>query len=484
MSTPNFLINSYINDCNGDCEQLCKVLFKQGILSKQYSDDNNLMIVYNKFDDSNMTDLKRECRSLVLDMTTLKIKAYSCETPLLNFDRSKLQDTQTIINECYEGTLLSVFYHNDEWYVSTRRCLRSTLSVYNIDPSNVTKSHYQMFEEVLGKAGFANFDNFSRTLDVTKSYYFVLIHHENKHIIDYTSKFEIDYGFLCLVSIKDADMVEQNLYESIVPFISEYIFLPKKYDSIDEFITLNNQNKYDKPPCDEGLVVKIYSPETCKYTLHKLQTDAYKLALAVGNGQNMYKGLIHLYQTNRLVDYFNQNPTSSFIKIINPLNTYETFFSTGVVDSTFKVCTSELFELFKILWSLKTGKSQNKELYELLPNVYKEMMYGIRGLYYKKKAILFENTNDKTSEELRNSHLTINDIYSFLKKLPIDTLIDFLKLRRLMFNWVSVDKTSVIKEFGKVSALCNSLHLKQCAIFTNKLHPNITYSDFPSTKKE
>ena len=107
-------------------------------------------------------------------------------------------------------------------------------------------------------------------------------------------------------------------------------------------------------------------------------------------------------------------------------------------------------------------------------------MYGIRGIYFMKKALFFDNT----IEGPKNTHLTINDIYNYLKKLPVESLIDFLRARKLMFNWVSNDKTfKSIVEFGNVSGLCNRSQLKQCAIFTNKLHPNVTFNDFPSTKK-
>ena len=61
-----------------------------------------------------MTELKRECRSLVLDKT-FKIKSYSCETPLMKFNRDELNDKYQI-TQCYEGTLLSLFMHNDKWY--------------------------------------------------------------------------------------------------------------------------------------------------------------------------------------------------------------------------------------------------------------------------------------------------------------------------------------------------------------------------------
>lgn len=483
MNKPQFLINSYLDNCKGDCDQLCKDLFEQGVLSKQYNEDG-LILIYHKFDDYVITDLKRECRSLVIDKATLKIKAYSCEEPILNVEKENIPTTSIkYIHKCYEGTLLSVFNHNQKWYVSTRRCLNSNLSTFTTSDLNMPKSHYKMFEEVLLKAGYSDFDNFCSCLDVTKSYYFVLIHHENKHIIDYSYKFDSHYMCLYLISIKDSEMVELDIYEDSLPFISKYIFLPEQLESIDDFTSLNNKNSYASSLQDEGIIVKVFSPETLKCALYKLQTDKYRFEMIVGNDRNMFKGLIHLYQTNKLIDYFNQNPYSNLVKIVNPINIDESYFTVGVIDSAFKVCTSELLELLKITFSLKTGKSQNKELYDLLPKEYKTMLYAIRGLYYKKKAILFLNTKEKTTDEFRNSHISINDIYNYLKKLPVDVFIDFLRIRKLMFNLVNFDRTNTILiQFGKISMLCNKVQLKQCAIFTSVLHPKITKSDFPNTK--
>jgi hypothetical protein len=482
MSIPNFLINSYIKDCNNNCELFCKNIFKEGIMTKQLEEEN-LVLIYNKFDDHHMSELKRECRSLILDKNTLEIKAYSCETPHLVQNKDLLLKENNIINMCYEGTLLSIFNHNNKWYVSTRRCLNSSNSIFNTG-ENVLKSHYQMFEEVLLKTEYNNFENFSKCLDSTKSYYFVLIHHENKHIIDYSYKFDFNYCKLCLISIRDNNMFELDIYDKSLSFVCDNIFLPERFDSIDEFIRINELNKYDGNVKDEGIIIKVLIPETNKYSLYKLQTDSYKLQIVIGNDKNMYKGLIHLYQNNKITEYFLQNPNSNFIKIVNPLNTYESFYSTGIIDSIFKVFTSEIFELFKLICSLKTGKCQNKELYEILPKEYKNIIYDIRGIYFKKKAKLFENTNEKTGEELRKSHLTINDIYNHLKNIHVDRIVNFLKARKLMNNWINFDKTnSLLVEFSKISSLCNKVHIKQTSILTNKLFPEITFSDFPETKK-
>jgi hypothetical protein len=189
---------------------------------------------------------------------------------------------------------------------------------------------------------------------------------------------------------------------------------------------------------------------------------------------NIYKGFIYLYQNNKLQNYFD-TMQSNLIKICNPLKTTESFYTTGIIDSVFKVCTSELFELFKMICSLKTGENQNKELYDKLSKEYKDMIYHIRGIYYKNKGLMI----DKKAGD-RKYYLTINDIYNYLKQVPVNVIMEFLLARKLMFNWVNIDQTNQeLMLFSKVSEHCEKINIKQCDIFTFKLHPDISPTDVP-----
>ena len=182
MNTPQYLITDYLNKSfseGADLEALRKTLFEKGVFTKDYLEDG-LMLLYHKFDCPVKTELERECRSLIIDRSTLKIKSYSCETPRTNkegMDYLISHSTELqLINPCYEGTFLSVFFHNDKWYVSTRRCLDSRESIFKELDDSESISHYDMFEEIVKKAGYADFSEFSKLLDTSKSYYFVLIH--------------------------------------------------------------------------------------------------------------------------------------------------------------------------------------------------------------------------------------------------------------------------------------------------------------------
>jgi len=495
MNTPKFLITSYFNSEEINLEQLRKTLYEKGVLSKDYPEEG-LILLYHKFESPIYSDLERECRSLIIDRNTLKIKSYSCETPKLNKEGMEYliahSNEPTIINPCYEGTYLSVFKHNNKWYVSTRRCLNSNESIFNPNENQDPKSHFDMFDEILKKDGYSGFSEFSSKLDENKSYYFVLIHHLNKHFIDYSQTFGTNYGKICLTSIRDSNMNELNIYEDKPTFLTENIFMAEKMDTMDIFANSNKMTKYDESLTSEGVIVRIWNTEMNKYNLIKLQNINYQFYQVIGPEKNIFKGLIYLYQNDKLMEYFQNNPnTINIKKIVNPLNTSESYDTIGMVDAVFKVCTSELFELFKVLWSIKNGKHQNKDLYELLPKEYKDLMFAIRGLYYKKKAIfinkqkLKENENDINLTDIKNTHLKINDIYNYLKSQPTDNIVAFLRMRKLMLNWIKSETSNIhLQEFNKTSLHCDKVLLKLSAIFTYKLYPNIMPNDLPPFQKK
>lgn len=465
MSSPIFLIT---NSLNGSLDDLRKRLLDKGILTKDYIDDG-LMLLYHKYDTPISSELERECRSLVIDRETLKIISYSCEEPRLNKEGLDYllehSDAKKLINECFEGTYLSLFYYKNIWYLSTRRCLNSK------DSKITDVSHYDMFLDTIGE----EFDTFTSKLDKSKSYYFILIHHNNKHTIDYEYLFGTNYKKLCLTSVKDDNMQELDVNNFIID--NSNIMKAQQYDNIDNFAELNKTLNYNTKPKHEGIIIRVWSNDENKYRLIKLQYNNYQFNQVLGPENNTYRGLIYLYQNDKLVEYFEQNSTlDSIKKIKNPYNPLEIFDTIGMVDSVFKVCTSELFELFKILWSIQTGKQKNTILYNLLPKEFKDIFFGIRGIYYKKKSIQYDIENKN------KSYLRIMDIYNFLKSLPTETFLAFLRMRKLMFNWA---KTNInLKEYLTISSQCDKVHIKLCSIFTNKLYPKISATDIPPQKEK
>ena len=214
MEHSNFLISNYISqNKNIEIDKLLNNLYKKNILSKDYPDEN-LILLYNRYENKKKNDMERECRSVILDRSTLDIVCYTCNTPITNITAINYlmkKSSNLNIYNCYEGTLLSLFYHSDKWYLSTRRCLDSKKSILN------NNSHYNMFIEILNNDDFKSFDEFTKKLNPKHCYYFVLIHHNNMNLCDYSYKFGDKYKKLCLAFVrnkldqKEIDLKDLNL---------------------------------------------------------------------------------------------------------------------------------------------------------------------------------------------------------------------------------------------------------------------------------
>lgn len=466
MNSPIFLINDYINNYP-NLDDLRKELYKKNILTKDYNDDD-LLLIYHKFDQKTSTDLERECRSIILDKKTKKIISYTCENPVNNNEALEhlLLNTSTekTISKCYEGTLLSLFF-KDKWYVSTRRCLNSQDSFWG------NKSHYNMFMDVLNNSGFETFEQFTENLNKNHCYYFVLIHHQNKNIVDYVNEFGNDYTKLVLAFVKEQDnQKELDLYNlDLDKILCKNIFISEKIENLESFDTINQNEQFKLPPSLEGVIIKTVNETNNKTQLFKLQTKSYQFAKSIGSDKNIYMGLLHLYQKDKLVDYLENKNNTHLKKLINPLNLQESYDTIGIIDAVFKVFTSELFELFKVLWDIKTGKRLNDSLYKLLPKEYKDILFEIRGLYFKKKADGIVNN--------KPNFLQIKDIYQLLKSISTENFCALNKMRKLMYNWCKINQQ--LEDFNKISLKCDKIHFKLAAIYCNKIFPNIMPDDFP-----
>jgi len=472
METTNFLINNYITSINiqpsdNKIDLLKTNLFKVGILLKDYPEEN-LILLYNRYDSKKKCPIELECRSVFLNRHTFEIVCYTCPTPIYNIDamnylvKNKVKEEDKQIFKCYEGSLLSLFYFNDKWYLSSRKCLDAKDSVL-LDKS---KSRYDMFIEVLQQDNYNTLDDFTKLLDKSFTYHFVLIHHQNENIVNYSIEFGKEYKKLCFIfsrSTKDHQEINSEDIDSL--FLSDNIFLPKKL--VDETIfDKNNQlNDLTEKPSEEGMIIKTNN------VILKFQTTSFQFYKVCGSTNNLYRGFIKLYQTNKLKDYFkNYKDSYKYQKIVNPLNTKESFDTIGIIDAIFKVCTYELYELFNILWD-KNENHTNKELYDILPKEYKNILFQLRGIYFKNK-VKFKNSS--------NEYLKLNNIYNYLKFLNTNILENFLKERKLLFNFIRIDtNNSNLKIFAKSLYKNDKVFYKLTAIYCNKLFPEIMPDDIP-----
>jgi hypothetical protein len=357
---------------------------------------------------------------------------------------------------------MSLFHHNNKWYLGTRRCLDASDSVWN------GKTHREMFIDVLNEEGLS-FDDFCSQLDKNKGYYFVLIHYNLENIVKYQKIFGENYKKLCLAFVRD-NQTHEEISNYVLP---EYknIFLPEQI-TMEEFDEENKSIQTDI--ISEGVVTKLNI--NGENHLLKLQNLSFQFSKAIGTEANIFKGYIYLYQIGKLKEYIaSNNDHKNYNKIINPYNTSEQFDTIGVVDAVFKVITSELFELFKMLWNLKTNEHLNPALYQILPKEYKDVLFALRGLYFQLKG--------KNMNETVKVMFGIKDIYNYMKSIDVDQFCALMRQRKLMFNWIvnnGINDHAELKNFKKISDKCDVVHIKLIAIYINKLFPVILSSDLPN----
>lgn len=487
MASPIKYISSFIDQIKNNAEynidSVKKEFFNKSIMTKFYENEN-LLLVYHKYDIPTKSLLENYCRSLVLDATTLNIISYSCQTLTCNKEAQQiiLNNSQLPFKyyRCYEGSLLSLFNHNNKWYLSTRRCLDAKESTWN----NI--SHWDMFNSVLEKENIT-FDDFCSQLNSANGYYFVLIHHNLKNIVDYTPVFGDKYAKLCLAFVRNKETQEEIFGYNLPQFSN--IFKSEEI-SMEQFC--NENNKININVDNEGIICKTNIENA--YHLLKLQSTSYQFSKAMGTSTNIFKGYIYLYQIGILKEYLNNyNNHKNLEKIQNPYNISEHFDIIGVVDAIFKVLTLELFELFKLLWNFKTKEHQNSELYKILPKEYKDILFGLRGLLFQIKTNRITDNN--------KSSFGIKNIYNYLKALDVEQICALLRQRKLMFNWIIMSENPIknnmieevnsevvlnnlklinnLKLFRKISEKCDKVHSKLIAIYINKLFPDILSSDIP-----
>ena len=136
MEPQQFILSNYINDSTN--ESLLEKLRENGINTKDYP-EQNLTVLYNKYESRNKSPLQMECRSIIIERDSRKIICYSCPTPLYNIDavnymwRNSKENKDTYI--CYEGSLMSIFNNNTQEQINEisfrRLILIKSLFVFN-----------------------------------------------------------------------------------------------------------------------------------------------------------------------------------------------------------------------------------------------------------------------------------------------------------------------------------------------------------------
>jgi hypothetical protein len=390
----------------GNC--LLKVLKKNhfwpSMQIKKYKGNNNLVLLHNTYkriDTGSFQKLYEQCRSIILDFSMSfgnnVVVSYANSIPerisVSDYEKS-VYNPEDRFYEAYDGTMITVYNYNNEWYFGTVSCPDANSSRF----SHPTKKHGNMFDEVLMTYYRASFTDeeiskddpkniskklrglFTQNFDPSYSYEFILIHHENIHIINYDNDVGANYKFLFHVNTKNRyTLVEENIDS-------------KPY----EHIGVKYSNKFTTPleaftymtttPNSYGIIVKKATPDGVK--LYKISTDTIQFREDTDPcNPNVWNNILTVYMKNRsdyqITDYINyyasniEYPVDNYGRNIDP---------TYLIHTTICTIKDLLYNLY-ILTTTYYPKykrfKMNKELDKQLPPIIQYHLAQLRNQQVK-----------------------------------------------------------------------------------------------------
>ena len=244
-------------------------------INLQYRKYNVLGLTLVKYKhDTEINDFTKLFKSVIIDQKTNKIVSIA-PMKSVKSDHNILMNDNTEISRIYDGTMINVFYHNDEWVLSTR----SFIGANNYWNKNSKKSFKDMFNEC-----FNQYDE----LDTEHSYSFVLQHKDNSNIVPIKNnrvilveEYSYDKGY--------PEKVDTTRYSRTYQISNVY----KNYHELTTNISENDIQKYDK-----GFNV---FKDGCR---HVFITDDYKYIFDLKPNQNNKMFIfLTLYKQRKLNEY-------------------------------------------------------------------------------------------------------------------------------------------------------------------------------------
>jgi hypothetical protein len=197
----------------------------------------NLFLICGQETSDYSLKIVNECNGIIMDKNTLKIVCYT-------FDKSPEQDTLSpelntengnlYYEPLYEGSLMRIYYFENEWIISTKKC---------IDPSKSkwisNKSFMELFKEAINVQNPNIFDHLNKDY----CYSFILAHPENNVIM------RCYYPQIFHISTRDMTTLKEiNVELPLIPRIERVPFNMS-------FEELNNYLENDRSLENEGYML-------------------------------------------------------------------------------------------------------------------------------------------------------------------------------------------------------------------------------------
>ena len=223
--------------------------------------------------------------------------------------------------------------------------------------------------------------------------------YENKNcmiILNITERYELNNIII------EYDFFEKNEILNI----DSYSELIKELDELEQCNSLYRKMIY------RGFILK-FNVDQYDDIYIALDTQTYaKLKSMYSNELKQNEVYLYLYQQNKL-NYFLQYFMNDYHHITKRLN------------NTINTISHEILDIYHL-----TRKKQNSELYNILPQSYKHILYLLHSEYISKKNNYYNYENDK----IDNFSVSVDNVYNKIKIIDIYLLLDIYRDRIKLIN--------------------------------------------------
>ena len=341
-------------------ESVKEILEKKGLVVIDYPNEDLYLVKYDKQYSDMMDPEVRLCRGLIVDKDANHLVCFPPEKSVsLSYFSDNAKDI--IYEEFVDGTMINIFFHNNEWHISTRSRLGAACRFYS------DKTFRVLFAESSVELDYSK-------LNKDCCYTMVLQHPENRIVTQYQ---EPSYVLVFARDLSDGVMdldiyqVQKELQDNGLN-----IKVPKRYSfaSIKEARKFVEGCSYDV----QGVILK----SNCMRS--KIRNVSYNYVKQLrGNTRNMkyiYYNLRKKGDVKEFLSYFPEH-NDTFIEFQNELHSV----------------SRNLWELYKKCYINKTH-----DKLQTIPYEYRPICYELHGIYL--------NTRQKISWDL---------VKSFVNNLPI-----------------------------------------------------------------
>lgn len=377
---------------------------------KKFKGRSDIVLLHNTYKRNDVIayrELYEQCRSVVLDFTLSVnnniVVTYANSIPdRINYEQytQTLYDANDKYYEAYDGTMITVYNYKGEWHFGTTSCPDANSSKF----AHPTKRHGNMLDEILFeyyKRCFTGCEThaiisetirkmFTDNLDPSMAYEFLIMHHENHHIIDYSHLYGPNYKVLFHMNTKQRDtLVEKDIQSSVIPALKELgVQYPIQFNNIQDAYT----HMQSTPYC-YGIIVKKHVNGQTK--LYKISTDKINFREETDPcNPNVWINILTVYMKNKadyhVNDYINHYANNIEFPVDNNGKTLDPTYLIHTAISTMKDYLYNLYVATTSYYPKYNRFKMNKELDKQYPPIIQYHLAQLRNqqvTVYKDKLI-------------------------------------------------------------------------------------------------